>query len=109
MIQNVEWFNINVQSRAGPAENQVQDIFSLACWSAAVECQVKKRAQKRDKAGGLELVRGAVQVPTESERGDISRKGTFLLEDVQFVNDLSKGARRVNENNNVNWLERCQN
>lgn len=26
-----------------------------------------------------------VKVPKESERGDISRKGTFLLEDVQFL------------------------
>lgn len=61
--------------------------------------------QKKDKAGGLEFVRGEVKVPKESERGDII-KGTFLLEDVQFVSHVSMGARRVNDKNNVNWLER---
>lgn len=38
--------------------------------------------KKRDKAGRLELVRREVKVPKASERGDISTKGTFLLDDV---------------------------
>lgn len=58
------------------------------CWSMSFY-----KVQKRDKAGGLELVRGEIQVPKEIERGDISRKGTFLLEDVQFCQWRFKGSQ----------------
>lgn len=58
--------------------------------------------QKKDKTGRLELVRREVKVSKEKKRGDISRKGTFLLEDVQFDSEVSKGARRAKDNNIVN-------
>lgn len=62
--------------------------------------------QKKDKAKGLEMVKGKGKVPKESERGDIGRKCTFLLEDVQFVNEVSSGAWRMKDKNNVIWVER---
>lgn len=48
----------------GATENQVQDISSLVCGRAAIECQGEGK-QKREKARGLELIRGEIEVYRE--------------------------------------------
>lgn len=69
------------------AEDQVQGISSFACGREAVECQ-GEGMHKKEKARGLKLVGGEVDIFEDSERDAVGRE---KIEECPFLQESLLG------------------